>query len=116
MTDLPFGGEGLGALAALVADDRLARRAAKDVLARMVEEGGDPAELVSEMGLEKVSDTGALEAILDEVLEAWPDKVAEYRGGRKGIVGMFVGEVMKASKGAADPQTVKELLTRRLDS
>lgn len=116
LTDLPFGGEGLGALAALVADDRLSRRAAKDVLARMVEEGGDPAELVSEMGLEKVSDTGALEAILDEVLEAWPDKVAEYRGGRKGIVGMFVGEVMKASKGAADPQTVKELLTRRLDS
>ncbi len=113
---LPFDGAALGRLAALVDEGAVSRRAAKDVLARMATEGGDPATLVEEMGLATISDEDALGPTIDEVLAAWPEKVAEYRSGRKQLVGLFVGEVMKATGGAADPQTVRTLLSERLDA
>ncbi len=112
---LPFQGAALGRLAALVDDGTVSRRAAKDVLAEMVEEGGDPAELVARMGLEKVSDADALGPVVDRVLAEWPEKVEEYRAGKKSLRGLFVGQVMKATGGAADPRAVNEMLTRRLD-
>ena len=115
LPDLPFSGEALGALAALVANDRLSRRAGKDVLARMVEQGGEPEQLVAEMGLEKVDDREALQLVIDDVFSAWPDKVEQYRAGNKNLIGMFVGEVMKATRGAGDPKTVRELITVSLD-
>ena len=68
------------------------------------------------MGLSAVSNEGELAAIIDQVVEAWPEKVAEYRDGRKQLIGLFVGEVMKATRGAADPKTVRTLLAERLDS
>ena len=68
------------------------------------------------LGLTKVTDTDALAAVVDEVLAAWPDKVAEYRGGKTNLIGLFVGEVMKATKGAADPKAVRGLLTDRLEN
>jgi glutaminyl-tRNA synthetase len=113
-TELRFGGAEVGSLAALVDQGAVTRRAAKDVLARMVEQGGDPTELVEAMGLTKVGDPDALGAIVDSVLEAWPDKVTEYRSGRTGLIGLFVGEVMKKTGGAADPQTAKTILLARL--
>ena len=115
MAGLPFGGEALGALAALVAGGRVSRRAAKDVLARMVEQGGDPSDLVAEMGLEQVDDHEALQSVISQVLEAWPDKVDDYRAGKKNLIGLFVGEVMKATHGAADPKAVRGLLTTSLE-
>jgi glutaminyl-tRNA synthetase len=115
LADLPFGGGALGSLAALVAGGSVSRRAAKDVLVRMVEQGGDPADLVAEMGLEKVDDRAALQSAIDEVLAAWPDKVGEYRAGKRNLIGLFVGEVMKATRGAADPKTVRELITGSLE-
>jgi Asp-tRNA(Asn)/Glu-tRNA(Gln) amidotransferase B subunit len=90
------------------------RRAAKDVLARMVEEGGDPAELVEEMGLARMADPEQLGEVVDAVLAAWPEKVDEYREGKKALIGLFVGEVMKKTGGAADPETAKSLLRARL--
>jgi glutaminyl-tRNA synthetase len=114
LDDLKFGGRAIGRLAALVDEGKVSRRAAKDVLARMVAEGGDPDELVESMGLEKVSDPDELGAIVDAVLEAWPDKVAEYREGKKSLIGLFVGEVMKQTGGAADPATAKRLIGERL--
>jgi Asp-tRNA(Asn)/Glu-tRNA(Gln) amidotransferase B subunit len=93
----------------------VSRRAAKDVLAEMVEKGGDPAEHVARLGLEKVSDADELGPVIDEVLEAWPEKVEEYRAGKKALIGLFVGQVMKATGGAADPKAVKEMLGRRLE-
>jgi len=113
--ELPFSGEALGSLAALVASGRVSRRAAKNVLVRMVEQGGDPADLVAEMGLEKVDDRVALQSAIDAVLEAWPEKVDEYRAGKRNLIGLFVGEVMKATRGAADPKTVRELITGSLE-
>ena len=112
--DLPFGGGSLGRLAALVAQGRLSRRAAKEVLAEMAASGGEPAEIVARLGLEVVSDSGALADAVDRVLAAWPEKVADYRGGRTNLLGLFVGEVMKATGGAADPKAVKRILSERL--
>jgi glutaminyl-tRNA synthetase len=116
LTDLTFGGEGLGALVALVESGRLTRRAAKDVLARMVLDGGDPESLMTEMGLEVMGVGDALGAAVDEVLGRWPDKVDAYRAGNKNLLGMFVGQVMKATGGAADPHAVRSFLSERLDS
>jgi glutaminyl-tRNA synthetase len=113
--DMPFGGEGLGRLSALVEAGRVSRRAGKTVLARMVEQGGDPAALVSEMGVERVTDAAALGPIVDGVLGAWPEKVDAYRAGNANLIGLFVGEVMKATAGAADPRAVRALLEERLD-
>ncbi len=114
LKDLTFDGEGLGQLVALVAADRLSRRAGKDVLARMIDEGGDPDQLIVEMGLEKVSDLSALESVIEEILAAWPEKVIEYQAGKSGLIGMFVGEVMKSTNGAADPKVARELLLEKL--
>lgn len=116
LTELPFDGAALGRLVGLTAEGSVSRRAAKDVLVRMAESGGDPTSLVEEMGLGAVSDEGALGEVVDEVLAAWPAKVEEYRGGRKNLVGLFVGEVMKATRGAADPAVVRSILAQRLDS
>jgi glutaminyl-tRNA synthetase len=114
--DLPFDGAALGRLAWLVESGRLSRRAGKDVLARMAREGGDPERLVDEMGLAKVSDPDALGAAVDAVLARWPDKVAEFREGKSSLLGLFVGEVMKHTRGAADPVAAKRILTERLAS
>ncbi|MCG6955576.1 MAG: glutamine--tRNA ligase/YqeY domain fusion protein, partial [Gemmatimonadetes bacterium] len=112
--DLPFGGMELGKLARLVDDGTVSRRAAKDVLAEMAAEGGDPATVIARLGLEKVADTDVLAGVVDTVLAAWPEKVAEYRGGKVSLMGLFVGEVMKATRGAADPKAVRAVLAARL--
>jgi glutaminyl-tRNA synthetase len=114
LEDLPFGGADLGRLARLVESGRVSRRAGKDVLARMVREGGDPERLVDAMGLAKVSDPNALRAAVDAVLARWPDKVAEFREGKSSLIGLFVGEVMKQTRGAADPLAARRILSERL--
>jgi len=116
LEDLPFSGEAVGRLAGLVQDGRISRRAAKDVLSRMVAGGGDPERLVDEMGLTKVSDPEVLGAAVDAVLASWPDKVVEFREGKSSLIGLFVGEVMKETRGAADPAAARRLLTERLRS
>jgi glutaminyl-tRNA synthetase len=116
LDDLPFGGAQLGRLAAMVADASISRRAGKDVLAAMATEGGDPADIIDRLGLAQVADVGALGPMVDGVLAAWPEKVGEYRAGRRALMGLFVGEVMKATGGAADPKAVRTLLTERLES
>jgi glutaminyl-tRNA synthetase len=114
--EIPFDGGALGRLARLVDDGTVSRRAAKDVLAHMAVKGGEPSDVIAALGLTALSDVGELAGIVDEVLASWPDKVVEYRAGKKQLVGLFVGEVMKATGGAADPKTVRTLLTERLDS
>jgi glutaminyl-tRNA synthetase len=113
---LPFEGAALGRLAALVSEGRVSRRAAKDVLAEMATSGGDPEEIVARLGLEKVADADELAPVVEEVLAAWPEKVAEYRAGKTSLMGLFVGEVMKATGGAADPKATRALLSTRLEA
>jgi glutaminyl-tRNA synthetase len=114
--DLPFGGAAIGRLAALVGEGAITRRAGKAVLARMVDRGGEPERWVKDMGLEKVSDVDALGSVIESVLARRPDKVAEYRDGKRGLIGFFVGEVMKETGGAADPARAKLLLSERLEA
>jgi glutaminyl-tRNA synthetase len=114
IAELPFDGSALGRLAALVDEGAVSRRAAKDVLAEMARKGGDPSDIVARLGLGKVSDESALAPVVDSVLAAWPAKVEAYRAGNENLLGLFVGEVMKATKGAADPKVVKALLSERL--
>jgi len=86
----------------------------KELLAELVERGGDPAALVDARGLRQVSDGGALEPVVAEIMAKHADKVAQYRGGKVGLLGFFVGQVVKASGGKANPATVNELVQRAL--
>jgi aspartyl-tRNA(Asn)/glutamyl-tRNA(Gln) amidotransferase subunit B len=75
-----------------------------------------PRQILKDKGLEQVSDEGALEQMIQEVLEKNPAQVEQYRGGKETVLGFFVGQVMKASKGKANPKIVNELLKRALSS
>ena len=106
--------EQLGALIDLIADGTISGRLAKDVFAEMVATGADPAAIVEEKGLRQVTDEGAIAAAIDAVLAAQADKVAEYRAGRDKLYGFFVGQVMRATQGKANPALVNELLKKKL--
>ncbi|MHA3790239.1 Asp-tRNA(Asn)/Glu-tRNA(Gln) amidotransferase subunit GatB [Sphingomonas sp. YL-JM2C] len=101
-------------LLALVADGTLSGTLAKQVFEIMLETGDDPARIVEERGLKQTSDTGAIEAVIAEVMAANADKVAEYRGGKDKLFGFFVGQTMKAMGGKANPGVVNELLKKTL--
>jgi aspartyl-tRNA(Asn)/glutamyl-tRNA(Gln) amidotransferase subunit B len=86
------------------------------VFAAMVETGKGAAQIDEERGLRQVTDSGAIERAVDGVLAAHGDKVAEYRSGKDKLFGFFVGQVMKATQGKANPALVNDLLRRKLDS
>jgi len=102
-------------LLALVADGTISGKIAKDVFEIMLETGQAPADIVQEQGLTQQSDTGAIEAVIADVLANNADKVAEYKGGKDRLFGFFVGQTMKAMQGKANPQVVNELLKRALN-
>jgi glutaminyl-tRNA synthetase len=108
------GVEVLAALVALLAEGSISARIAKDVLAEAQASGEAPVSIVERKGLRVVSDEGQLRAAIQGVLDANPEKVAEYRGGKKGLTGFFTGLVMRATKGQADPKTVARLLHEML--
>ena len=99
----------------LVADGTLSGSLAKQVFEIMLETGDDPDKIVEERGLKQTSDTGAIDAVIAEVMAANADKVAEYRGGKDKLFGFFVGQTMKAMAGKANPAVVNELLKKSLD-
>jgi aspartyl-tRNA(Asn)/glutamyl-tRNA(Gln) amidotransferase subunit B len=88
---------------------------AKDVFEEMWQTGKPAAAIVDEKGLKQVTDTGAIEAEIDAVLSMAADKVAEYRAGKDKLFGFFVGQVMKASGGKANPAMLNELLKAKLN-
>jgi aspartyl-tRNA(Asn)/glutamyl-tRNA(Gln) amidotransferase subunit B len=98
----------------LVADGTLSGTLSKQVFEIMLETGEDPAAIVEARGLKQTSDTGAIEAVIADVLAANADKVAEYRGGKDKLFGFFVGQTMKAMQGKANPGVVNELLKKAL--
>ena len=104
----------LAELLALKADGTISGSVAKDVLARMVETGKKAAEIVAEEGLAQVSDASALEAEVEAVIDAHPSEVAAFRAGKQGLIGFFVGQVMKRTGGQANPQVVNQLLREKL--
>jgi aspartyl-tRNA(Asn)/glutamyl-tRNA(Gln) amidotransferase subunit B len=112
--DSPVSAAALGGLLDLMADGTISGRLAKDVFAAMVETGQDAATVVAERGLRQVTDAGAIEAAIERVMAAETAKVAEYRAGKEKLFGYFVGQVMRAMGGKANPQALNEALKRRL--
>ncbi|HWK45801.1 MAG TPA: Asp-tRNA(Asn)/Glu-tRNA(Gln) amidotransferase subunit GatB [Stellaceae bacterium] len=110
----PISAAALGGLIDLIADQTISGKIAKDVFAAMVETGRDAASLVEERGLRQVTDGGAIEQAIDGVLAAHGDKVAEFRSGKDKLFGFFVGQVMKATEGKANPALLNDLLRRKL--
>jgi aspartyl-tRNA(Asn)/glutamyl-tRNA(Gln) amidotransferase subunit B len=114
ITQSPVSSSKLAKLIARIEDKTISNKAAKDVLDFLMEKDVDVDEAIDTLGLKQISDTGAIEAMIDEILSKNEDKVAEYRAGKEKLFGFFVGQVMKASKGKADPKLVNELLRKKL--
>ncbi len=98
----------------MIVKGELTGKLAKDVLPKMVESGEPPSVIVEREGLKQISDTGALEKIVDDVIAANPKQVEQYKSGKTTVIGFLVGQVMKASRGQANPATVNEILKARL--
>ncbi len=110
----PVAAEQLGSLIDLIADGTISGRLAKDVFAEMVASGADPEAIVEAKGLRQVTDAGAIEAAIDAVLAAQAAKLAEYRAGRDKLYGFFVGQIMRATQGKANPTLVNQMLKEKL--
>ncbi len=113
VADAGISADQLGSLIDLIADGTISGKIAKDVLDIMIAEGGDPAQIVQDKGLKQVTDTGAIEAIIDEVIAENPDKVEQVKEKPK-MAGWFVGQVMQKSGGKANPQAVNAILAQKL--
>lgn len=112
LSESPVSAEHLGALIDLISKDVISGKIAKDVFQRMIDGEGDPDAIVEAHGLKQVTDTGAIEAIIDEVIAANPDQAAAVKEKPK-TMGWFVGQVMKASGGKANPQAVNKILREK---
>jgi aspartyl-tRNA(Asn)/glutamyl-tRNA(Gln) amidotransferase subunit B len=112
--DCPVTPAGAAQLLGLVADGTISGTIAKQVFEIMLETGDAPSKIVEERGLKQTSDTGAIDGAIDQVLADNADKVAEYKAGKQALFGFFVGQVMKAMAGKANPQMVNERLRAKL--
>jgi aspartyl-tRNA(Asn)/glutamyl-tRNA(Gln) amidotransferase subunit B len=112
--DSPVTAEKLGELLALIGKGELTGKLAKEIFPKMYSTGRTAREIMESEGLKQISDAGALEKIVDEVLAANPKQVEQYKGGKTTVIGFLVGQVMKASRGQANPATVNELLKNKL--
>ena len=111
---LLFGGRELARLVELVSGGEVSGRAARDVLAVLAEEGGDPDAVIEARSLGRVSDASTLRPMVARLVEANPAQAQGYRDGKKGLMGFFVGQVMKETNGAADPEVTQNLLREAL--
>ena len=114
ITNSPVDAKKLGFLVKRIDDKTISGKAAKEVLDYLMENDEDIDAVIDTLGLKQVSDSGAIEAICDEIIAANPDKVEQYQGGKEKLFGFFVGQVMKASKGSANPQAVNEVLKAKI--
>jgi aspartyl-tRNA(Asn)/glutamyl-tRNA(Gln) amidotransferase subunit B len=116
LEEAPVTAAQLGGLLDLLADDTISGRIAKDVFEEMWESGKDAAVIVEEKGLKQITDTGAIEAAIAKVIANNPGQVEQYTSGANPkVIGWFVGQVMKATQGKANPGMVNQLLKKHLD-
>ncbi|HIR01092.1 MAG TPA: Asp-tRNA(Asn)/Glu-tRNA(Gln) amidotransferase subunit GatB [Candidatus Aveggerthella stercoripullorum] len=101
-------------LVKLLAEDAISSKQAKEVFAAVLDEDKDPAAIVEERGMKQVSDTGAIEAVVDAVVAAHPDEVARYKEGNQKLIGFFVGQCMKEMRGQGNPKVINQLLAQKL--
>lgn len=110
----PVSPEELSSLLRLISEDKISGKQGKDVLVEMFASGKTAARIIEERGLVQLSDTGEIDAIIEEVMVASQQQLAQYRAGKESLFGFFVGQVMKASKGKANPKVVNERLKEKL--
>ncbi|CUH44371.1 Asp-tRNA(Asn)/Glu-tRNA(Gln) amidotransferase subunit GatB [Ruegeria atlantica] len=115
ITASPVSPAQLGGIIDLIASDAISGKIAKDLFEIVYTEGGDPAQIVEERGMKQVTDTGAIETALDEIIAANPSQVEKAKVNPK-LAGWFVGQVMKATGGKANPKAVNELVSKKLSS
>jgi len=112
----PISPESLGMLISRIKDNTISGKIAKTVFEALSEGETDVDTIIESRGLKQVTDTGAIEALVDDVIAANPDQVAQYRGGKEAVFGFFVGQAMKLSKGKANPAQLNELLRKKLSA
>ena len=110
----PISARQLAGLLKRIVDGTISGKIAKEVFAAMWAGEGDADAIIEAKGLKQVSDSGAIEKIVDEIIAANPAQVAEYRSGKEKVFGFFVGLAMKASKGKANPAQLNEILKKKL--
>jgi aspartyl-tRNA(Asn)/glutamyl-tRNA(Gln) amidotransferase subunit B len=113
IAESPLAANQLGGILDLIAEGTISGKMAKDLFEIVWSEGGDPAEIAEQRGLKQVTDTGAIEAEVDKVIAANPQQVAKV-GDNPKLAGWFVGQVMKATGGKANPQAVNDIVKRKL--
>lgn len=114
--DSPVSAENLGALVELITSNVISGKIAKDVFEIMAQTGENPEKIVEEKGLKQVTDTAAIEKIIDEVIASNPDNVQAYKNGKINLMGWFVGQTLKMSQGKANPAIVNKLVKEKLDN
>ena len=114
ITQAKVSAENLGALIRLIDDQTISGKIAKEVFAEMIVSGAAPDAIIHEKGLVQITDTAAIEKIVDEIIAANPHQVEKYRAGRTALMGFFVGQTLKASGGKANPQMVNEIVKQKL--
>jgi aspartyl-tRNA(Asn)/glutamyl-tRNA(Gln) amidotransferase subunit B len=115
IAESPVSAANLAELVKLIAGGTLSGKLGKEVFARMLESGRTAGEIIEAEGLKQISDTGALQKIIEEVLAKNPGQVETYKNGKTSVLGFFVGQVMKATRGQANPGAVNELLKKALE-
>ena len=115
IADSPVDAEALAGLLRRIVDETISGKIAKEVFEAMWQGEGDADTVIADRGLEQVTDSSAIEAMVDEAIAANPQQLEQYRAGKTKLMGFFVGQVMKASGGKANPQQVNEILKQRLD-
>jgi aspartyl-tRNA(Asn)/glutamyl-tRNA(Gln) amidotransferase subunit B len=106
----------LGALVRLIDEEKISGKQGKDVLVEMFKTGKSAQAIIEEQGMVQLSDTGEIDDLIDSVIAANPAQLASYRSGKEALFGFFVGQVIKASKGKANPKVVNERLRARLQA
>ena len=114
ISETPVSAQNLGRLVELIADDTISGRTAKEVFEEMVETGSDPEAIVAEKGLEQITDSSEIAAAVDRVIAENPEQATEFRAGNEKVLGWYVGQVMKATQGKANPKIVNQLLREKL--
>jgi aspartyl-tRNA(Asn)/glutamyl-tRNA(Gln) amidotransferase subunit B len=110
----PISAEALGGLVRRIQDNTISGKIAKEVFEAMWNGEGSADEIIEERGLKQITDNSAIEPMIDEIIANNPKQLEQYRAGKEKLLGFFVGQVMKASKGKANPGQVNEILKRKL--
>ena len=113
--DSPVTAERLGELIDLIVDDTISGRIAKDVFEVMFETGEAALDIGEELGLRQVTDSSAIESVIDGIIVANPGQVEQFQSGNEKVIGWFVGQVMKETQGKANPKAVNEILRAKLE-